>query len=369
MSLLLVLLACASAPSEDPTEAALRPWPDDPAELNAVCASQPFPELQITCRVQEAAVWAARGAEPEAAAACALIPAGTWRDECHFRLGEELATTGRPIPAVAWCAQAGWFARRCVTHAAWRLRIPLTSTPGANTAGEATGSGPPQRDELLAQGAELLVAVEASLGRHSDPGVAGEGRDAFRAAWGRSVFLGSGRADPELARVEGELGPALRTGWATEAVRLLSLSTLPPEAGALLVDAWHQGRTLEGTPDPDPLPERYPPFRPAPEDEGLPHLPLYGGGLRLVGETIDEDAAIAILHALYGHPATGAEAFAAALLDPRPRLRWTAARLFGLSADESARAAQAAATGDPVVARILSTTPSRDGPPRPTDPR
>jgi len=347
---ILLLLACAADPAgADPVAAALQPWPEDPVALAEVCDAQPFAELAITCRVQEAALRARRGEEEQAARACAQIPEGTWREECHFRLGEELATTGQAVPAVAWCAKAGWFARRCLTHAAWRLRPSERAE---------LRTGP---SELQAEGAELLQAVEASLAAHPDPGVAGEGRDAFRAAWGRRVFLGSGRADPGLARVEGELGPALRTGWATEAVRLLGQRALPPEAGSLLHLAWTEGRILEGSPDPDPPPERYPPFRPGPEDEGLPHLPLYGGGLRLVGETVDEDADIAILHALYGHPAAGPEAFAVGLDDPRPRVRWTAAKLFALTADPAERAAradtQADPHADPVVARILSEAP------------
>lgn len=339
--MILLLLACAAEPGmADPVAAALQPWPEDPVALAKVCEAQPFAELAITCRVQEAALRARRGEEEEAARACAFIPDGTWREECHFRLGEELATTGRAVPAAAWCAKAGWFARRCLTHAAWRLQ-----------SSEAPSS------DLLAEGDELLQAIEASLAAHPDPGVAGEGRDAFRAAWGRGVFLGSGKADPDLARVEGELGPALRTGWATEAVRVLGQGTLPEEASTLLNLAWTERRSLEGAPDPEPPPERYPPFRPGPEDEGLPHLPLYGGGLRLVGETVDEDAAIAILHALYGHPAVGAEAFAVGLDDPRPRIRWTAAKLFALTAEPTARAAAAAASADPVVARILTDSP------------
>lgn len=338
-----LLLSCGQP---DPVAPSLQPWPREPAALRLACQEQAFRELATTCWVQLAATLAQAGDEQAAAQACAEIEGGVWREECHFRLGEELAVAGKAVPAAAWCAQAGWFARRCLTHAAWRLRRDPGPMP------------------TLSDGEELLSAVEASLAAHPDPGVAGEGRDAFRAAWGRAAFRGRGRADPLMAREPGELGAALRTGWALEALRLLVAAQggLPADAGDRLRRAWERREALVGEALDEPPPERSPPLRSAEEDAGLPHLPLYGGGLRLVGETIDEDAEIAILYALYGHVDCGPEPFRAALADPRPRVRWSAASILALLVPAEERHALAQEADDPRVARRLR---AGGPPPRP----
>lgn len=358
MRLLPLLWACTGAPAPSGAEVAvnaLAPWPTEPAALLDRCREEPIAELATTCRVQAAALLAGQGRGEEAGQVCAEVPTGTWREECHFRVGEELAVAGQAAAAAAWCGRAGWFARRCVTHAAWRLRLPPGQGPGAAP------------DTLAADADELLATVQAGLAGHADPGVVGEGVHAFQAAWGRAVFLGSGVADPVAARTAGDHGPALRTGWATEAVRLLG-PTLPEAPLDLLAADWAQGRVRTGPPDPAPAPTRYAPLLVGPQDEGLPHLPLYGGGMRLVGQDVDEDATIAIIEALYGHPAVRADHLSPALVDPRPRVRWTAARLVALSlyqedADGAPGRLQAlaAAAPDEVSARLLRE--SRPPPP------
>lgn len=348
IGLLLGLLACRPAAEDASAARALAPWPSDPQALLAVCETEPFPELQTTCRVQAAARLAARGQAGPAGDVCALVPAGTWREECHFRVGEELATTGQAVAAATSCGQAGWFARRCVTHAAWRLVVDDGLGPEAD------------RSALEADAAELLSAVQASLAVHEDAGVAGEGRDAFRAAWGRAIYLGSGSADPSAAGGQGELGPALRTGWATEALRLLVAGgRLPDDAVPQLHQAWLDGVAITGPPTDQPPTQRYAPLQIGPHDQGLPHLPMYGGGLRLVGDSVDEDLRVAVLEAVYGHPAAGPEHFEPALADPSERVRWTAARLVALAAEHdldggSARlAALAADAPDPTTRSLL----------------
>ncbi|MCK6503756.1 hypothetical protein L6R53_10210 [Myxococcota bacterium] len=350
MGPLLVLWACAGPPAPsggDVATSALAPWPSEPAALLDRCRAEPIAELATTCRVQAAALLAGQGRGEEAGQVCAEVPAGTWQEECHFRVGEELAVAGQAAAAAAWCGRAGWFARRCVTHAAWRLRLPPGLGPDAD--GEA----------LTADADELLATVQAGLAHHPDPGVAGEGTHAFQAAWGRAVYLGSGRANPAPARAAGDHGPALRTGWATEAVRLLG-PTPPDDALARLQGDWEGQVARSGPPDPAPAPARYAPLQVGPQDEGLPHLPLYGGGMRLVGQDADEDATIAIVEALYGHPAVTAAHLSPALSDPRPRVRWTAARLVALCLHQEDPAgaptragALAAAAPDEVTARLL----------------
>ena len=55
--------------------------------------------------------------------------------------------------------------------------------------------------------------------------------------------------------------------------------------------------------------------------------PLFGGGVRLIGETPEEDLVIAALEALFWLPHTSAESFLPWINDHRERVRWTAARL------------------------------------------
>ncbi|RME29309.1 MAG: hypothetical protein D6798_00325, partial [Deltaproteobacteria bacterium] len=314
----------------------------------------PFAELQTTCWIQAAAGLAGRGDADGASTICDGLAAGTWQDECRFRVGEELAAAGVLGPAIASCGRAGWFARRCVTHAAWRSRRVDLPSPAAGAA------------VLRSAMSEVLDQVEAGLSHHEDPGVAGEGRDVFRAALGRAAYLGTGDADPRPARGLDEAAPALRTGWATEAVRLLG-PTLPEDPVETLFSAWREGRPIRGPAGALPYPERYPPLALGPHDEGLPHLPLYGGGVRLVGETEDEDARIAILHALFGRPETGPDLFLPALADPRPRVRWTAAALALLAAedDDGALRRRLAADADPVLQWLASRDASTMPPRRP----
>jgi hypothetical protein len=69
----------------------------------------------------------------------------------------------------------------------------------------------------------------------------------------------------------------------------------------------------------------------APHEVGLPHLPTFGGGQRLVGETPEEDAFIAALEGMFWVDGVPAESFVPALDDPRARVRWTAARFVRLA--------------------------------------
>ncbi len=370
LAFVVALLGCAAddavpnVGAPDPVARALADWPDSPVALAQACRDEPFAQLQTTCWIQAAAGLAAAGDADAASAVCDGLDAGTWQEECRFRVGEELAAAGVIAAAVASCGQAGWFARRCVTHAAWRMRIHDPPPPAAGAA--------PLRSAL----SELLDQVEAGLSRHDDPGVAGEGRDVFLAAWGRAVYRGTGDADPGPARGIDEAAPALRTGWATEAARLLG-PALPDDPVGVLLDAWTQGQPIRGAADPDPPPERTPPLALGPHDDGLPHLPLYGGGLRLVGETEDEDALIAILHALYGRAETGPDLYAPGFDDPRPRVRWTAATLALLAAgDDDALRQRLAGHADPVLRWLAdrSHSPARSprgragGPPSPAPP-
>jgi len=80
---------------------------------------------------------------------------------------------------------------------------------------------------------------------------------------------------------------------------------------------------------------RYRPPMRAPLEKDLAFVPVYGGGIRLVGESSEEDVVIAALEAMFWLPETEADAFEPWIRDPRPRVRWTAARLLRFAGSHS----------------------------------
>lgn len=313
MTLLLILLACKG--EGDALDRALEPWPDEPEALLPFCAEQPFPELAITCRVQAAARFAQRGQDARAEEACALVPEGTWREECHFRAGEELGRAGHTTAGLRHCASAGWFARNCLTHAGWNL--PPDPELDSET-----------EPAKLSQAAdELLGAVDQVLSGAGD-GLEGEGRDIVMARYGYNVYAGTGRADPAPAKLDGPLGVVLRTGFGVEAARLL-----PDPTVEQILAIWKgeapvpTGEAL----DPHRRMGRYTPPIPAPAERDLARVPIYGGGMRLVGEGPEEDVTIAALEGLFWRESTDAAVFLPWLGDARPRVRWTAAKLLRMT--------------------------------------
>lgn len=315
----LALQAC-SATSPAPGLSALPTG--SPAEVLAICAQEPYAELAVGCRVEAAAQAAAAGDLATVAAACEGVPAGKWRDECHFRAGEQLGRAGRTDDALAQCAVAGRFDRFCLTHAGWGLPPDDTRTPGAL----------------------------AELARRTIPGRLGDdAADVLRARAWFNRYVGVGRADPSLAKqANGADGPPARTAWAIEAVRL---------AGSFDAarDAWATDRVLTGGPlvpaDRVGLYEVFPDF---PGEAELPHVRTFADASRFVGETDEEDVDIALIEAVYFHARPGPDAgevFARWLDDPRPRVRYTALRRYRSvpSPDVAARLQALAKDPDPIV--------------------
>lgn len=303
-SALLSLAACTPPPPSVPP----------PAETAADCEHEPSAGLRTLCLVQVAADRALAGDAAQAHAACAAVPAGTWLDECHFRTGEELARAGELAAGLASCGQAGRFRTFCFTHAAWS--VPPSSAP--------------------------LAEWEALGQPFSDV----EGVAVLSARWWFNRYYGTGEADSAVAVVAPASGRAAARGaWALEAVRLAG-GDLTVAAGA-----W-QGPVLRG--EPLPLPQRVGrydlPFG-IEAERLLPHVPGFAGSARLVGETDEEDLAIALLEGAYFRESAGAASFDAALDDPRPRVRYTALRCFRTlpSAGAEARLAGLAGDPDPIV--------------------
>lgn len=321
----LLLWACDGAP-QAPAADALAPWPSDPDALLARCAQEPFAELAITCRVQAAATLGARGESERAWTVCAALDEGTWRQECHFRAGEELGANGHTVAGLRHCAQAGRFSRNCLTHAGWRMPRDPALTSAAPVSAIVAGWS-----ELEAQGAGALAGAPE--------GVPSEGRDVLLAQYGFNVYVGSGVLDPGPARADlgpgspagWQLGGALRTGFAVEAARLMAAAGQEPSVEAI-VALWDGQAALSGAAVPDNrrLGRFHTPIL-SPHEQDALHLPLYGGGLRLASTDPTEDIVIAALEALYWLPATTADAFAPWLDDPRAGVRWTAAKLVRIT--------------------------------------
>ncbi len=317
LSVFSLFVGCAEGP--DVAALALQPYPRDPDAVRARCAVEPIAELAITCRVQAAAGYGRSGRSQDADAVCAEVPTGTWRDECHFRAGEELGREGHTVDALGHCARAGWFGRNCLTHAGWFLPRDPDVHPGL----------PPAR--IAAAQSEILAQVDSAL-RGAGDGLEGEGHDILAARFGYNVYLGSGRSEPAPARLPGMVGAPLRTGFAVEVARLLEARGERPTVEAIMA-VWAEARPPLVGP---PLHEahrmgRYHTPISAPGEQGLPHLPVYGGGMRLVGADVDEDMLICALEALFWLQSTPAEAFVPWLDHPQERVRWTAARLVRLA--------------------------------------
>jgi hypothetical protein len=295
----LLLLAACGTPGEPP-----------PAEHPADCARESSDGLRTLCLVQVAAERAGAGDIGEATAACAAVPGGTWLDECHFRIGEELAKAGRLPEGLAACAAAGRFRTFCFTHAAW---------------------GAPPSEAAEADWV-ALGATFADL----------DGEAVLRARWWFNHVYGTGVADgAEVRAAPAASRAAARGAWALEAVRRAG-GDLAVAAGAF------EGETLRGPTLPPPARVgRYDlPFA-IPEEQALPYVPTFGGSRRLVGETDEEDLAIALLEGAWFREAAGAATFERWLDDPRPRVRYTALRYFRSLPSTGAEARLTAMREDP----------------------
>jgi len=333
--LLMALWACGAESPVDPAGDGLRA-----GGSLAACAEVAFVELAIPCRVGVAAEAGKAGDVALADEACALVPEGLWREECHFRAGEELGKAGHTDRALRFCARAGDFARNCVTHAAWGL----PPEPGLS---------PADPTRALAALDEQLNIYTAGL-NGAAPGVQGEGVDILLSRAWFNLYVGSGSADPAAARgAEGEHGPHARTAWALEFVRLAKLP--PDQAVPAALAAWRgESPTPTGAAlPPGPRVGRHTSPIVAEGVRAQRHAATFGGGVRLVGENIEEDLTVAVIEALFFLEGTPPEAFVPSQDDPRLTVRLTAWKLWGLTAPPEAVKAAITAAADPLIAETL----------------
>ncbi len=313
-----LILACTPEPS-----AGLSALPaGTPAAMLATCDKEPYPQLAIGCRVEAAARAADQGDVATIEAACAAVPAGPWKSECHFRAGEQLGKSGHTDDSLAQCGRAGDYTRFCITHAGWGL--------------------PP--DDARSPDALAALAVERIPGPQ---GVVAAKVLRARAWFNR--YVGTGAADPALARAAiGDDAAPARTAWAIEAVRLSGSFDAAAQAwtGAGLTGAALPVQQRVG---------RYDTFPDMLGEAQLPHTVTFADASRFVGQTDAEDLDIALIEAVYYNTkdatSESGAAFARWLDDPRPRVRYTALRRFRAlpSTGVEARLTAMAKDPDPII--------------------
>ena len=273
--------------------------------------------------------------------ACMSVDEGLWREECHFRAGEELGRSGRLDRALGHCARAGQFSRNCVTHTGWSMPPNRALDPLS--------------ENVLTTMSELESRASIVLAE-APQGVLAEGLDVILSRAWFNLYYGSGIADPKVAReATGDHAPHARTAFALEAVRLIAPweEDAPTDTVKRVLAVW-KGKTegLKGKALGERRLGRY--VTPiVPEDvRDLRHVATFGGGFRMVGETLDEDIVIAVLEALFFRETTKADIFRPYLKDKRDRVRWTAGKLFALSAGQGDDAVNAILEGED---QVLST--------------
>ncbi len=303
---LLWLVGCSGSDTKGTTAGAAAPVD---AEAALAACDERVAELALTCRV-EAAARAGRERRPDVVnAACARVE-GRWAEECHFRAAEELAKAGMLAEGLAECSQAGSFTRFCVTHVGWGV----DRAPG----------GP---DETTDPGAWVVLAATMA------PEFQEQAAGTLGARWWFLRFYGSGQADPAAVADS----PEARGAWALEAVRLAGF------AGA--AEAWAQKKVLQG----ESITRRVGRYDTLllREEGDLPRVQTFGGASRLVGESATEDMEIALWEALFFEESSRGDAFLPGLEDPRPRVRYTAIRLYRILPSSAPEATLRALLDDP----------------------
>ena len=216
------------------------------------------------------------------------IEEGLWREECHFRAGEELGRSGRVERAFSHCVRAGRFAKKCLTQAAWYMPPDRSVDPLAENA----------LSEILSLEKRTRNALS-----EAPQGVSSEGVDVILSRAWFNLYYGTGLSNPAVAKkAPGEHAAHARTAFALEAVRLIAPWDRPAPANTVeqVVAIWKgRKKPIKG----EPLGERrLGRFVTAvlPDDvRDVHHVTTFGGGRRMVAERPEDDVVIAALEALF----------------------------------------------------------------------
>jgi len=313
--ILLIALACSNDPSVP-----LEPWSEDPNQLTQRCEEEELIEFKITCYVQAASLFGIANQEAKGAALCQQIEDQIWKEECHFRLGEELAVAGNLPAGLRHCSLSGRFTHNCLTHAIWRApdstRFP--SQLGAKKIFQ----------EWQGWSSEAQSALGDLPSKQKQ-----EALEDLNARFGYSVYFGTGNLFPEAAHLSPPIGPGLRTAFAMEAARLLH--SRGEASVENIVDHWKKGTKLQGASQEKAYQQgRYYPAILSPFEKDIEKINLYGGGKRLVSSDHSEDIIIAALEAMFWLEETTPDTFLAWATHPSGPIRWTAIKLMRLCEDD-----------------------------------
>lgn len=297
---LLVALGCAGLPLGEPEpERAPTLLPTGSArDMLAACEAEPIPELAWGCRIEAAAAAGREGDGGLADQICRPLQHPVWKDECHFRAGEELGRAGHTAQSLDQCGQSAKYGRFCLTHAGWGMPPDTTRDAQQWVTHAQTALPEPLQDEAA---------------------------DILRARWWFNRYVGTGRADPLAAQTAlPEEAAHARGAWAIEVMRLTGgdiklaravwAGTVGPPRGEALPVERRVGRYDIGLP--------------IPGEQALPRVRTFADARRLVGQSVDEDLTIAFLEAIYFNGTPSGDAFRPWLDDPLPRVRYTAFHYF-----------------------------------------
>ena len=308
-------LSCFDNNSED----LLSVWPSDPYELVERCDKENIVEMQIICRVQAAADFGKINKEKRGDETCNKVKPKIWNEECHFRLGEELASYGNLMAGFSHCSRSGFYAKNCFKHISqnWRHSFTLDKT-NLNSIEDLQDI----HTNLIEKAQKNIFDIPEELERSI--------LQNLTAQFGTYIYLGNGSLEISPINITGFLGAALRTGYAMEAARLLNKSRKASVEN--IIEVWKNPTTVKvPLRDKSSLHGRYQSGLISPYEYKLPKIELYRGGTRLISETPEEDITIAALEAMYWLENTPSESFIPWLKSESLTIRLTAAKLLRFS--------------------------------------
>ena len=112
MWLFFIFMSCVQKETSSP-KASLQEWPNDADLIVDVCQKES--RLAPICWVYAVSVLGQANRIDEAKAICRKRT-GVWKEECYFRLAEEIAAKGNILLGASQCDQARRFRNNCFSH-------------------------------------------------------------------------------------------------------------------------------------------------------------------------------------------------------------------------------------------------------------